>query len=681
MTKRSIIIGLFCSVGLCSATYFNQSVIRQSAIVGNYMPLSVYGTLIVVLVLVNPALTRLRPSWRLTGKELAVTLMMVLASCGIAESGFMKTFTNVLMLPTHYKRIQPGWNSEPTGTFARLPEQMIASPGKNDEALGGFLQSKTVGDELSLDRVPWQEWKAPLLTWLPFALLLIVGFIALGLVVHRQWSEHEKLPFPIATFTKSLLGDTETGAGSVLKERPFWIAGGAILGIHLTNYAFVWWPETVIAIPTSFDLRVLRYHIPYFEYGGVSNAILSCRLYFSVIGVAYLVSTDVSFSFALVPFVGAMAMGMLSSYGISFYGGGEHRASVYTSLNIGSFIAFVGMAAYFGRRHYWNVFRRSVGLGQGEGLLDSEVWGARVFMCCILLCIGLMMGHGLPLPFALLYMFMISVFYIGVSRVVAQTGLLVMKPAWVPHILLLGLFGGRAVGPTAALIAMFFSAVLFAEGRETVMPYICNSLNLLSREGEGERLGRIAAWAAASATIGLLVGLTVTLCLQYAHGTDMAAGGWFTRSVPSYPFEISTGIAQRLESQGVLEESDNYSPMERLQAIRPERKFAISFVVGAVLVVLCYIGRIRIANFPLNPAVFLLWSWYHCAKLTFSFFIGWAIKAAATRYGGWHYVQKVQVIMFGMIAGDMLGAFIPSLISGLYYLIVGEPPPSFNIMP
>jgi hypothetical protein len=64
-----------------------------------------------------------------------------------------------------------------------------------------------------------------------------------------------------------------------------------------------------------------------------------------------------------------------------------------------------------------------------------------------------------------------------------------------------------------------------------------------------------------------------------------------------------------------------------------------------------------------------------------SFMIGWAIKAAAVRYGGWRLVQRVQPFMIGLIAGDMLGAFVPAIISAVYYLITGAPPPSYNIMP
>lgn len=681
MTWRSIVIGLVCSVALCCVTYFNQSVMRQSAIVGNYIPLSVYGTLIVVLVLVNPLLGRMRRSWRLSGRELAVTLTLVLTTCGLAESGFLKTFTNVLMLPRHYRRTTPAWDYGSSGTFGRLPDPMLAAVGDNDEALNGYIQAQSGTHSMTLADIPWEAWVRPLVTWLPLVLLLTVGCIGLALVLHRQWSEHEKLPYPLATFAASLLGHDDAGNGSVLHQGAFWLGLAVVLSVHMINYASSWWPEYVIGVNTTFDLWPLSRMFPTFAKGRLAWSILQCRLYFAVIGIAYLVSSDVSFSFTVIPILGTYVQGLLATYGISFMAGGEHRASIYTSLNIGSFVAFVFMIAYLGRRFYWSVLKRAAGFRAVDEIRPHEVWGARVFVLCTFLCTAAMVAYGLPWPFAILYMFMVLVFYVGVSRVVVQTGLFIMKPAWVPHILLLGLFGGYALGPSAALLAMFFSAVLFAEARETVMPYMVNSLGLVEREGGTWRAGRIAAWSAVAAVLGLVAGLTVTLYLQYKHGTDMAAGGWFTYTVPTYPFEISTDLAQRLQNQGLLASSDALTPWQRLSAMRPEPTFAVSFVIGVLLVVVCSIARLRVKGWPINPAVFLLWSWSHCAKLTFSFMIGWAVKTVALRYGGWRLVERVRAVMIGLIAGDMLGAFVPAIISAVYYFITGAPPPSYNIMP
>jgi hypothetical protein len=676
VTKRAVIIGVVFAVVLCSITYFNQSVMRQTALVGNYFPVSVYGTLILVVLLLNPALARLRTGCRLEGRELAVILALVLAACGVAESGFLKTFTNVAMLPHHYRRTNPGWDRE--GTFERLPSHFLAETGENDEALGGFLQGRASKEPMSLtEDVPWAAWARPLLTWLPLAIVIMAGVIGLALVVHRQWAEHEHLPYPLATFARSLWA--KEGEASVLSHRWFWVAAGVVLAIHMANFAYTWWPQHTVQVPTRFDFYPIARLFPTFAKGRLAWNLSQLRIFFSVLGFAYLVSSDVSLSFGIAPFIYTIFDGILVAYGVSTMAGGEHRASIYTSLNLGSFVAFVAVIVYFGRRHYWAVLRSCFGLRSADPPRPHETWGMRTFVGCSAVATILMVSYGLAWPFAIIYMLTVVVFYVAVSRVVAESGLFFMKPAWVPHIMLLGLFGGYALGPTAALIAMFFSAVLFAEARETVMPYVVNSLGLLSREKV--KLGRVAAWAGGAAALGLVVGLVVMLCLQHDRGTDMAAGGWFTRWVPSYPFDISTDISLRLRGQGKLAESDALPSCKRPFAAKPERKFMISLVVGAALVILCYVGRIHVRKWPIHPAVFMLWNWYHVSTLTFSFLLGWAIKTGVAKYGGWGTVQRVKPLMIGLIAGDMLGALVPAIISAVYYLASGELPPSFKIMP
>jgi hypothetical protein len=482
VSKRAVIIGVAFAVVLCSITYFNRSVMRQTALVGNYLPVSVYGTLILVVVLLNPALARLRTGWRLEGRELAVILALVLAACGVAESGFLKTFTNVAMLPHHYRKQNPGWDHE--GTFERIPKHFLADTGENGTALGSFIQGRITEGPFSPARdVPWTAWARPLLTWLPLAIVIMAAFIGLALVFHRQWAEHERLPYPIATFARSLWATD--GEGSALSNRGFWIAAGIVLAIHMVNFAHSWWPQHLVQIPTRFDFRSVGQLFTTFWKGGLAGSLCQFRVFFSVVGFAYLVSSDVSLSFGIAPFINALFDGILATYGISTREGGEHRASIYTSLNIGSFVAFVAMIGYFGRRHYWSVLRSCFGLRSEDQPRPHETWGMRTFVVGSVVATILMIAYGLAWPFAIIYMLSVIAFYVAVSRVVAETGLFFMKPAWVPHILLLGVFGGYALGPTAALIAMFFSAVLFAEARETVMP-LRRELAQPPRAREGE---------------------------------------------------------------------------------------------------------------------------------------------------------------------------------------------------
>ena len=46
MTIRSLLLGVLGAVSVCSVTYFNDWVLRQTHFVGNNMPLAIYGSLV-----------------------------------------------------------------------------------------------------------------------------------------------------------------------------------------------------------------------------------------------------------------------------------------------------------------------------------------------------------------------------------------------------------------------------------------------------------------------------------------------------------------------------------------------------------------------------------------------------------------------------------------------------------
>jgi hypothetical protein len=61
-------------------------------------------------------------------------------------------------------------------------------------------------------------------------------------------------------------------------------------------------------------------------------------------------------------------------------------------------------------------------------------------------------------------------------------------------------------------------------------------------------------------------------------------------------------------------------------------------------------------------------------RMAFSFGMAWLIKTSVTRYGGGQTYQKLKPAMIGLIAGAMLGAFLPMIIGTAYYWVVGHAP-------
>jgi hypothetical protein len=133
MTYRSVILGLLCAATLCAVTFFNDQVLHGSYLVGNFMPIAVFGTLILFLLLINPLLALLSKRLALSGRELAVIVALTFFCCYIAGRGFMHFFTTFLMLPHHHERTTTSWQGDP----AQIEIEDIRDWGALISALSG----------------------------------------------------------------------------------------------------------------------------------------------------------------------------------------------------------------------------------------------------------------------------------------------------------------------------------------------------------------------------------------------------------------------------------------------------------------------------------------------------------------------------------------------------------------
>jgi hypothetical protein len=107
----------------------------------------------------------------------------------------------------------------------------------------------------------------------------------------------------------------------------------------------------------------------------------------------------------------------------------------------------------------------------------------------------------------------------------------------------------------------------------------------------------------------------------------------------------------------------------------------ITFSIAAMAVLVFSAMRLRFAKWPLHPVMFLVWSTYAGNCFAQSFLIGWLIKVAVMKYGGANIYQRLKPLMFGLIAGEMMGGMIPMVVSLVYYLATGDQPKSFWVMP
>ena len=85
----------------------------------------------------------------------------------------------------------------------------------------------------------WGVWIGPLFWWLSFVVALMTASICIGVILRKQWSENERLTYPIAELPMMLVGDPEAGRRlpALFSERSFQIGFGVAALVLLWNTA------------------------------------------------------------------------------------------------------------------------------------------------------------------------------------------------------------------------------------------------------------------------------------------------------------------------------------------------------------------------------------------------------------------------------------------------------------
>ena len=676
MTIRAVVLGFLCGAAICGFCYFNDFVMRQTFLVGNYMPISVYGGLLLFLLVFNPLLAWVSRRVALTGRELAIVVVLTLAACYVPGRGLMHYFSTLLMMPHHYARTTPGWKEE--GAVELAPKRMLADVSRNEsKSLNGFIQGLGEGSKhISFGRIPWDAWWRTLGFWLPLLIAFSLGMIGLALVVHRQWSDHEQLPYPIITFARALLPQEGEVRGGVFGRRLFWLGALAVFVIHMNNYAFEWWPRYLVRIPREFNFQSLMPLFPTLQRGRAWD-LLYPTLYFTPIGFAYFLATDVSLSLGIAPFVYAVAIGILAGYGIDAEGGGFISLNIRTFLHGGAYLGLFLVLLYTGRHYYRNVLRRSLGFGAAERVEPSAVWGARVFLAGAALFAGQLFVVGLDWYLALLYTAGAAVIFVVISRMVAEAGVFFIHAYHFPCVLLWGFLGAKVLGPKSMLIMFLVTSLLLIDPREAVMPFMVQGFKLL--DVNRVKLGRTALLGGLALLLAFAVAVPVTLYWQYDRGAGTVSDGW-TRYVPQMSFDATVRVQQTLRAQGNLAVAGHLSGWDWLRGLSPNRDCVLAFGISLALVLLFSAGRLRFPRWPIHPILFLVLGTYQTRTLAASFLLGWLIKVAVTKYGGAAMYQRLKPLMIGIIAGDMLGGLVPMIVGLVYYLVTNEPPKRFMVL-
>jgi len=542
--------------------------------------------------------------------------------------------------------------------------------------VNGFQQGLSEGStHIPVGAVPWRGWWRTLLKfWTPLLFVLCVAYIGLALVMHRQWRENERLPFPIAQFAASILPDEGSAENhGLFRCSSFWISAAVVAFWHLNNYAARWWPDVWIQIPRTFNLEALAGLIPV---PWTTYCLMDPTVYFTIIGIAYLISSEASLSVGLAPYVYAVLAGVvMARYGVDIGHGIFHTTRISNYVMLGGYCGMFVVLLFYGRRHLACVFQRCLGRVPRDAVEKHEYWGGRAFLCGGAAFVLILRAAGIDLLWGLWYLSLLLVVYTVVARIVSETGMILIHPCLYPAVLATGLFGEYFVGLDQMVPMVIVSTVIGVGCHVVLLPLMSQGFCIV-----GEKRGRLALWSAVSLIIALVVAISTALYLQYDYGAAANSDGW-TRALPYTGLDAAETAAAKLGAFGLLEKQESVASPAGPAVNLFTRPAFFAFVVAFAGVLLFDFARLRLRWWPFHPIMFVVLDFYISRELALSFLIGWLIKGTVSRYGGARSYNRLKPAILGLIAGDMLAQLAITAICAVYSLSTGKPPQAYWVLP
>ena len=632
---RAILLGVGLGVLICAITPFNNAYLNATPLGGGHFPLAAFFIFFLLSVGIA-ALGKFRFSsnW-LSGRELFVIWILMVIASGIAYTGLVRTFLVNLTAPYHFASVGNRWQEviQPLLPQAWYPEDPVAI----ELLYNGLEKGRQLGWWQIIQKIPWDCWIPPLLTWAGFVLLCYWVMLCLVDIFSHQWIANEKMNFPLLRVPQ-LMEEAldENRFGRFLANRFLIVGLLASVLLHLINGLHFYFPA-VPQIPT------LILAGSYFPKHGLFSGFHKLKIYIypAFIGFAFLTSRQISFSFWFFFLLGGLVFGLLgvlgyhipsAALGVTF---GPTLSRPEETQIIGAYAVFFLFILWLARYHLLDVARQCFFLSPKE---ESKVeWtSARFSGWGFWLGTGLLLywchNYGMPLTVALLLLGAFFFIMLVSSKIICQGGIPYFTLSAAPMDGLLSFFGSSFFTNLGLLMAAVMQKVLFVDLRESIMPSLVHG----AKVSEGARNKRLIFTGIVLAVLlGVLVSFLAMLAICHKYGLRELQMDWATRTT----LGVYENVQRLMDAPG-----------------EPRQWVLIFSAVGAVVMLALVIVYQRFYWWPIHPIGYLTAYSSAMRILWFSFLVGWLCNHLSLRYGGVSLFKKIRFIFIGLIIGDFLMA-------------------------
>lgn len=581
---------------------------------------------IAVFVALNAFLKRYVPRLAFSQGELLV--MYTILSLGTAMVGhdLMQVLVSAIAYPFRFASPENRWQQL---FMDSLPTHLMVT---DPEALRGMWNGGTTFYRPEYLRA----WMGPVLLWTLFFSVLLWVMLCLNVIWRKQWTENERLSFPIVELPLRMTDENFT----LFRNRLMWLGFAFAGGIDLINTVAMSYPSMPHFPIREINLNQFIVDRPWTAMGSVPIQFLPF-----VIGLGFLLPLDLLFSSWFFFFFWKAQSVVTAAWGLN---DGRPQFPYVAEQSAGAYLGVAAFVLWVSRFYLVQVMRRA--LGRPSDLDDTdEPLSYRAALLGILLGMGSLAGFavwsGVTPWIAAAFFAIYFLLAISVSRMRAELG----SPAHDLHYagpdhLLAVTIGPRDLSKTT--LAFFGVSWGFNRAYRTLpMPH----------QMEGFKLGQLAGIRLRGLTwIWLLAGIWGLLCAFWALLHTYYQVGAATANVHEVAQIFGREPWQRLARQ-----TTPPGPMRD-----PAQTWFL--LVGLGYSVFLTLMRGQFIWWPFHPVGLAVSSSWAMGYMWCPLMLAWVAKFCILRGGGLRAYRDAVPFFLGLILGEFIVGSLCNL-AGLFF--------------
>jgi hypothetical protein len=625
ITRRSLILGLALTIVLGIGAPYVRNVLPSSLFDGEYLPFGVVWPIAMLVMIVHPLLMRFRTRWGLSEADVAIVFIMGVTAAAVTGDGLSAFLLSNISAPYFGATPENRW-LEYVGPH--LQSWLIIPDDVNQSTW--LFTGKPV-----FESIPWSAWIVPLIWWLSLFGATFIVCLSIVVLLRKQWTDNERLAFPLMEVPLELARGLRTSEAFWRKPAFWW---GAIPPLFIVLFNMIGffqqgWPE----ITNSFGKISFGKGFP----------TIALHFWYPIIGFAYFVNLDVLAGVWFFHLFASAETGIMNRVGYSsgtpdIYCSASHAVG-WQGFGAMTFLVMGGI--WMARRHLARTARSAVKKPRDDGGGDEMLTfrGAYIGLLAGTLYIAAWLWHsGMELPVVITFLFATFIMYVGLTRIVIQSGLVFVRAPMTAQSFTTSMLGSVNMSQ-AALTSV---AVSFAWVHTVFffMPAMAHAAKL----HVDLRLDRRHVLIAIA--IALIVATAVSIYVILVWGYELGGGSFHGYAFRGGMYNHYNSIVGQIR----FPSSVDWSAM-------------VQFGIGAALMWLLTLVMYRVPGWPIHPIGLTIGYTHPTAMIAFSIFIAWAAKGIILRMGGRPLYDRGKPFFLGLIIGYFTGLAIGVVVDWLYF--------------